>query len=77
VLSPSTEQVDRGGKWRDYQLIPSLQEYVLVSQFEPRVERYQRLPNGAWEYTDVTAGVVELATGPKLDLTRLYEALPD
>jgi Uma2 family endonuclease len=29
VLSPSTEEVDRGSKWRDYQLIPSLQEYAL------------------------------------------------
>jgi Uma2 family endonuclease len=77
VLSPSTEQVDRGGKWRDYQLIPSLQEYVLVSQVETRVERYRRLPNGAWEYSDVTAGIVELVTGPKLDLALLYDALPE
>src|SRR5690606_9542154 len=34
VLSPSTEQEDRGSKWQQYQLIPSLQEYVLVSQSE-------------------------------------------
>ena len=31
VLSPSTEQEDRGSKWQHYQLIPSLREYVLVS----------------------------------------------
>src|ERR1043165_6355840 len=37
VLSPSTEDVDRISKRRDYQRIPSLQEYVLVSQDEPRV----------------------------------------
>jgi Uma2 family endonuclease len=36
VLSPSTEDVDRGSKWRDYQRIPSRREYVLVNQ-EPRV----------------------------------------
>src|SRR5262249_18436589 len=41
VLSPSTEAADRGPKWVDYQLVPSLKEYVLVSQFEPRVERYR------------------------------------
>lgn len=46
VLSPSTEQEDRGNKWQHYQLIPSLQEYVLVSQTEPRVERYRRLSSG-------------------------------
>jgi Uma2 family endonuclease len=75
VLSPSTEEVDRGSKWRDYQLIPSLQEYVLVSQ-DPRVEIYRRLSSGSWEYLDVREGVVKLASGAKLDLSILYESLP-
>ena len=77
VLSPSTEQDDRGGKWQHYQLIPSLQEYVLVSQTEPRVERYRRLASGSWEYTDSTAGVVLLSTGAVIDLGALYDGLPD
>ncbi len=75
VLSPSTEEVDRGSKWRDYQRIPSLREYVLVSQ-EPRVEIYRRLPAGTWEYLDVREGVVTLASGPTLDLAMLYQDLP-
>src|SRR6266849_6174308 len=75
VLSPSTEEVDRGSKWRDYQRIPPLQEYVLVSQ-EPRVEIYRRLPSGTWEYFDVREGVVTLASGPTLDLAMLYDGLP-
>lgn len=77
VLSPSTEQDDRGSKWQQYQLIPSLQEYVLISQSEARVERYRRLASGTWEYTDTTAGVVELLRGAVLDLARLYDGLPD
>jgi Uma2 family endonuclease len=77
VLSPTTEQDDRGAKWQHYQLLPSLREYVLVSQTEPRIERYVRLPSGAWEYTDVTEGKVELATGAVFDLASLYDALPD
>jgi Uma2 family endonuclease len=77
VLSASTEQEDRGGKWQHYQMIPSLQEYVLVSQAETRVERYRRLPSGAWEYSDVTTGSVDLHSGARLDLTKLYESLPD
>lgn len=76
VLSPSTEQEDRGNKWQHYQLIPSLREYVLVSQAEARVERYRRLPGGTWEYLDVTEGTLELTTGGVLDLARLYDALP-
>lgn len=77
VLSPSTEQEDRGNKWQHYQLIPALQEYVLVSQGEARIERYRRLPSGTWEYSDATDGTVELSSGARLDLTKLYEALPD
>jgi Uma2 family endonuclease len=77
VLSPSTEQDDRGDKWQHYQLIPSLQEYVLVSQSHARVERYRRLATGGWEYHDATEGTVQLQTGAVLDLARLYSQLPD
>jgi len=77
VLSSSTEDVDRISKRRDYQRIPSLQEYVLVSQDEPRVEVYRRQGTGSWEYIDVRAGIVQLATGPTLDLSALYRDLPD
>lgn len=76
VLSPSTEHDDRGSKWQHYQLIPALQEFVLVSQVEPRVERYRRLPSGNWEYEDVTEGKVTLATGAVIDLATLYDDLP-
>ena len=77
VLSPSTEEEDRGAKWHHYQLIPSLQEYVLVSQSQARVERYRRRASGGWEYHDVTGGIVDLLAGPTLDLARLYAELPD
>ncbi len=70
VLSPSTEEVDRGSKWRD----PSLQEYVLVSQ-DARVEIYRRVAEN-WEYLDVREGAVKLVSGPALDLSVLYESLP-
>ncbi|HYI08302.1 MAG TPA: Uma2 family endonuclease [Thermoanaerobaculia bacterium] len=55
--------------------IPSLQEYVLVSQ-EPRVEVYRRLPSGGWEYHEATEGAVTLASGATLDLAALYAELP-
>lgn len=77
VLSPSTEEEDRGNKWQHYQLIPELQEYVLVSQSHQRVERYRRLDSGGWEYRDATEGSVQLLSGATLDLTRLYAELPD
>lgn len=77
VLSPTTEQEDRGNKWQQYQLIPSLREYVLISQSEPRVEWYRRLASGGWEYHQATAGIVQLPSGVTLDLARLYADLPE
>jgi len=77
VLSPSTEQDDRGNKWQHYQLVPSLQAYVLVSQSHARVERYRRLANGDWDYHDATQGAVQLRSGAVLDVARLYSQLPD
>ncbi len=75
VLSVTTEKSDRGDKWMHYQRIPSLQEYVLVSQ-EPRVEIFRRTPAGTWEYFEVREGNVRLASGPSLDLAVLYADLP-
>jgi Uma2 family endonuclease len=77
VLSPSTEQEDRGNKWQHYRLIPSLQEYVLVSQSHARVEWYLRLTSGGWEYHEATEGIVQLPSGAVLDLARLHADLPD
>lgn len=77
VLAPSTEQDDRSGKWQHYQLITSLQEYVLVTQSEARIERYRRLPSGSWEYEDVTEGSMTLSTGAVLDIAKLYGGLPN
>ncbi len=48
VLSPSTEKYDRGAKFRNYQQIPSLKEYVLVAQDEAVIDRYVRLSDGSW-----------------------------
>ncbi|HJQ40359.1 MAG TPA: Uma2 family endonuclease [Thermoanaerobaculia bacterium] len=75
VLSSTTETGDRGNKWMHYQRIPSLQEYVLVSQ-EPRIEVFRRKPSGTWEYFEASEGSVSLATGPTLDLSMLYADLP-
>lgn len=42
VLSAATERSDRGEKFAHYQRLPSLQEYVLVSQDAPRIEVFRR-----------------------------------
>jgi Uma2 family endonuclease len=47
ILSDSTEGYDRGEKFRQYQQIPALKEYILVSQHFPRIEQFQRR-EGEW-----------------------------
>ena len=51
VLSPSTASYDRGTKFRHYQLLPSVQEIVLVSQDRVQVERYVRQADQTWVLT--------------------------
>jgi Uma2 family endonuclease len=48
VLSPSTEQFDRGNKFEDYQSLESFQEYVLVAQDRPHVAHFVREQDGSW-----------------------------
>lgn len=48
VLSDSTESYDRGEKFAGYRTLPSLQEYVLVSQKQKLVEHFHRQADGSW-----------------------------
>jgi Uma2 family endonuclease len=52
VLSPSTADYDRGGKFTHYRPLTSLQEYVLISQDRPLVEHYVRQGQDEWLLTD-------------------------
>ena len=51
VLSDSTEKYDRGTKFAHYRQLPSVQEYVLVAQDRPLVERYVRQADDTWVLT--------------------------
>ncbi|MBC7806694.1 MAG: Uma2 family endonuclease [Akkermansiaceae bacterium] len=48
VLSSSTATKDRTTKSRQYRAINSLRHYVLVDQYEPLVEHYERQGDGKW-----------------------------
>ena len=50
TLSNSTEAYDRGKKFQHYRLLPSLQEYILVSQHHCLVEKYVHSDDGSWRY---------------------------
>jgi Uma2 family endonuclease len=48
VLSESTQDYDRGGKFAQYRKIPSFAEYVLVAQDECHVEHFMKQTDGLW-----------------------------
>lgn len=50
VLSKSTETRDRGWKFQNYWNIPSLVDYVLVSQEAPLVEQFIRKSDDIWTF---------------------------
>ncbi|SLM31186.1 conserved hypothetical protein [Desulfamplus magnetovallimortis] len=48
ILSDSTEAFDRGDKFAYYRGIPTLKEYILVSQKRCRIEKFVRENDGLW-----------------------------
>ena len=52
VLSPSTENYDRGRKFEHYRTIDTLQEYVVVAQDRVHIEHYVRQDNNRWVLVD-------------------------
>lgn len=76
VLSPKTEDYDRGQKREHYQQIPALQEYVMISHHQRRIEVQRRDSAGTWQHHAYGAG--EAVVLPSIEVTfsttELYQA---
>ena len=75
VLSESTESKDRGEKFQAYRQLPSLREYMLVSQVKVQVEVFSLTEDGTWRIQAIQGleQEVELpALGIKLKLEDIY-----
>ena len=76
VLSKSTESKDRGFKFQHYKMIPSLEEYVLVSKSEHYIESWSRSPGAAWSGYSEPRGldaILELKSlGVEIALAEVY-----
>jgi Uma2 family endonuclease len=68
VLSESTESYDRGAKFDLYRQIPSLEEYVLVSQWQPMIETFFRQSTDTW--------LLSVFKGPTATIHSLQITLP-
>jgi Uma2 family endonuclease len=78
VLSPSTAGYDRGTKWESYRGIVSLQDYLLITQDEPRVERFKRHGEHFWLYGETTGldGEIQLESlNVTLKLADIYDGV--
>jgi Uma2 family endonuclease len=75
VLSDSTTSTDRESKGPDHRRLPSLAEYVLVSQRARRVEVYRRSGPRQWTVEEVVAGERLALTSLTVELAvdALYE----
>jgi Uma2 family endonuclease len=82
VLSPSTESRDRGIKFKAYQYCPTVQEIVLINQYLPLVEVWQRNEEhpentNAWHFrryaADETVELVSLDLN--LAMAEIYQHL--
>lgn len=76
VLSQSSDAYDRGDKFEHYKRMPSLRQYVLVSQAERSVEVWSRDAQGAWTSHIARDGEVAAldAIHARLDVRELYDA---
>jgi Uma2 family endonuclease len=77
VLSPSTENYDRGEKFLRYtNFIETLNDYILISQDEPFIEHYQKQENGGWEkfeIRDLDAILEIVSIDCRISFSELYE----
>ena len=71
ILSDSSEKTDRGEKFEEYRQIPSIKEYVLVSQHKPLIEVFRRHDDGTWGILAIVQEMSEL-----LDLKALSLRIP-
>lgn len=75
ILSDSTEAYDRGDKFAHYQLLDSFVEYILISQYFCRVEKFIRRNDETWIYSkyQTMEDIVEIETVKcELPLSEIY-----
>lgn len=77
VLSPSTEDFDRGTKFGHYRTIESLREYLVLWQDTAKLELHTRTPEGYWLLREVSgidqSFTLESLGAAKILLSDIYD----
>lgn len=78
VMSPTTERYDRGKKFQHYRELKTLQEYILIAQDSPHIERFVRQEKGFWQFSEVRGREASLELSSiecTLNLAEVYEQI--
>jgi Uma2 family endonuclease len=78
VLSKSTKNYDKTDKFRYYRSIDSLQEYIIIDQYEYYIEQFSKNSNGQWVLTEYVSqnDVLSLQSVElKISLSNIYEGI--
>jgi Uma2 family endonuclease len=76
VLSPSTATYDKKDKFDLYKSLPTLEEYLIISQTKYQVALYRRLKTNQWlltEFSDVGDAIPLESVSLELKLGDLYQ----
>jgi Uma2 family endonuclease len=76
VLSSTTERVDRGEKFHGYTSLPSLQEYILVSQDKRSIEVYRRDANWKRDLFGPADTIPLASVSSTLTVDEIYHDIP-
>ncbi|MBW4421723.1 MAG: Uma2 family endonuclease [Myxacorys californica WJT36-NPBG1] len=76
VLSDSTEDFDRNGKFTLYQSVPTLQEYILIDQNQIAIHQFFKTGHKRWtidQYDEQDSELVLKSFDLKIAIADLYE----
>ncbi|MFN6540592.1 MAG: Uma2 family endonuclease [Nostoc sp. EkiNYC01] len=78
VLSNSTENHDITNKFRFYRSIPTLQEYIMINQYEYLIEQFNKNAEGQWvltEYESLDAVLSLKSIDFQISFSDIYEGI--
>jgi Uma2 family endonuclease len=78
VLSNSTKDYDRGGKFLAYRSIPEFREYILIDQYSYHIEQFAKNSDGKWVLTEYDSEELVLILESvefQIPLSEIYERI--
>ena len=78
VLSPSTEDYDRGKKFFFYRQIPSLKEFIVIDSTKYFIEISRKQEEGSWKFeevTDLNSEMYIATVDCRLSLQEIYKSV--